>query len=52
MRQVETLVIIASSDQHLGYKGADKDSFLGFLDYLAEQANVSDCVIVGDFVDM
>jgi len=52
MRQMETLVIIASSDQHLGYKGADKDSFLGFLDYVAQQANVSDFVIVGDFVDM
>mgnify|MGYP001046541471 CR=1 FL=1 len=46
------MVIVATSDQHLGYRRADKKAFLEFLDGLALRTDITDFVIVGDFVDM
>jgi len=45
-------VIVATSDQHLGYRRAEKKAFLEFLDELALRTDVTDFVILGDFVDM
>ena len=46
------MVVIAVSDIHLGYKHSDKPAFRDFLDKVASRTDVSDLVILGDFVDM
>ena len=46
------IVIIATSDQHLGYKNSDKIAFNLFLDYLQDADNVTHFVLLGDVVDM
>jgi UDP-2,3-diacylglucosamine pyrophosphatase LpxH len=46
------MVIIATSDQHLGYANSDKPAFNAFLDQLQDCENVTDFVLLGDVVDM
>jgi UDP-2,3-diacylglucosamine pyrophosphatase LpxH len=46
------MTIIAVSDVHLGYKNCDKKSFKDFLDYVAVREDITDFVILGDFLDM
>jgi UDP-2,3-diacylglucosamine pyrophosphatase LpxH len=47
------MVIIATSDQHLGYPNSDKPAFNAFLDKLQNcKENVTDFVLLGDVVDM
>jgi UDP-2,3-diacylglucosamine pyrophosphatase LpxH len=46
------MVIIAASDQHLGYVNSDKAAFNGLLDALATEKSVTDLVLLGDVMDM
>ncbi len=46
------MVVIVISDTHLGYKRADKPALREFLDEVAKRTDVSDLVMLGDFVDM
>jgi UDP-2,3-diacylglucosamine pyrophosphatase LpxH len=51
VRETSGFMIIAVSDLHLGYEKAEKETFVEFLeDY--RWKDVSDLVILGDFVDM
>jgi len=44
--------IIAFSDVHLGYDQTDYENFVEFLNGLQKRDDLSDVVIVGDFVDL
>ncbi len=46
------MVIVVASDQHLGYANSNVKEFESFLDGLAGRSDVTDLVILGDFVDM
>ena len=46
------MVIVAASDQHLGYAKADKAAFNSFLDSLQAETDITDLVLIGDVVDM
>lgn len=46
------LVIVVTSDQHLGYENSDKKAFNLFLDQLLTEDGVTDFVLLGDVVDM
>jgi UDP-2,3-diacylglucosamine pyrophosphatase LpxH len=46
------MVIVVASDQHLGYANSNSEQFEGFLDDLSKRNDVTDFVILGDFVDM
>jgi len=46
------LTIVAVSDVHLGYKQCNRPAFANFLDYIASRNDVTDLVVVGDFLDM
>jgi len=48
------MVILAASDQHLGYENADRDAFNSFLDQLrtAPDPTITHLVLLGDVVDM
>jgi UDP-2,3-diacylglucosamine pyrophosphatase LpxH len=44
--------LIVTSDQHLGYKNADIESFSNFLDYIFNRNDVDTLILLGDLVDM
>ena len=46
------MVIVVTSDQHLGYENSDKTAFNNFLDGLQTDLNITDLVLLGDVVDM
>jgi UDP-2,3-diacylglucosamine pyrophosphatase LpxH len=46
------MVIVAASDQHLGYDKADKPAFHKFLDQIDDDPSVTHLVLLGDVVDM
>lgn len=46
------MTILALSDVHLGFDRSEKDAFIDFLDWLAARTDISDLVIIGDFLDM
>ena len=46
------MVIVATSDQHLGYTNANKSAFNSFLDSLQTETGITDLVLIGDVVDM
>jgi UDP-2,3-diacylglucosamine pyrophosphatase LpxH len=46
------MTVVAVSDVHLGYERSEKKAFADFLDWIAARANISDFVIIGDFLDM
>jgi UDP-2,3-diacylglucosamine pyrophosphatase LpxH len=43
---------IVTSDQHLGYKNSDFESFSNFLDYISNRNDVGTLILLGDLVDM
>lgn len=43
---------MVTSDQHLGYQNSNSKEFLSFLNDLAKREDVTDFVILGDFIDM
>src|SRR3989442_1202698 len=48
----DEMVIVVTSDQHLGYSNSNVNDFFKFLVYILERKDVTDFVILGDFVDM
>jgi len=46
------MVIVATSDQHLGSDRSDKSSFDGFLDQILADTTITHFVLLGDVVDM
>jgi UDP-2,3-diacylglucosamine pyrophosphatase LpxH len=46
------MVIVATSDQHLGMDTSDKTSFEKFLDQILLDTTITDFVLLGDVVDM
>ena len=46
------MVIIVTSDQHLGYVNSNSEDFKDFLNDLSNRNDVTDFVILGDFIDM
>jgi UDP-2,3-diacylglucosamine pyrophosphatase LpxH len=44
--------IIAFSDVHLGWDKSDSETFLAFLHELQGRSDLSDVVVIGDFVDL
>jgi UDP-2,3-diacylglucosamine pyrophosphatase LpxH len=46
------MAIIVTSDQHLGYTNSNVDVFSEFLSYVSTRDDVTDFVLLGDFVDM
>jgi UDP-2,3-diacylglucosamine hydrolase len=44
--------IIVTSDQHLGYKNSDFQSFSNFLEYVSSRNDVDTLILLGDLVDM
>jgi len=46
------MVIVAASDQHLGYNRSDKSSFEAFLYQIRADTTITDFVLLGDVVDM
>jgi len=46
------MVIIAVSDQHLGYPNSNRDQFKAFLKDISTDQSITDLVLLGDVVDM
>jgi UDP-2,3-diacylglucosamine pyrophosphatase LpxH len=46
------MVIVATSDVHLGYENADKTAFNRFLDDTAKDPTITHLILIGDIVDM
>ncbi len=46
------MVIVVASDQHLGYANSNSNKFSDFLSNLSSRTDVTDFVILGDFIDM
>jgi len=46
------MVIIVATDQHLGYTRSNSSEFSNFLDVLSKRTDVTDFVLLGDFIDM
>src|SRR5713226_2732148 len=46
------MVIVVTSDQHLGYSNSNASDFLDFLTEISKRSDVTDFVILGDFIDM
>lgn len=46
------MVIVVATDQHLGYTRSNSAQFSDFLDDLLKRHDVTDFVLLGDFVDM
>ena len=44
--------IVVASDQHLGYKNSDFQSFSNFLDYISNRNDVDTLILLGDLIDM
>ena len=46
------MVIIVTSDKHLGYTNSNSGDFLEFLTEISKRKDITDFVILGDFIDM
>jgi UDP-2,3-diacylglucosamine pyrophosphatase LpxH len=46
------MVIVVATDQHLGYVNSNSKEFSDFLDYISKRTDVTDFVLLGDFIDM
>jgi|SRR5579872_3851881 len=46
------MVIVVATDQHLGYDRSNADDFSHFLNTLSKRNDVTDFVLLGDFIDM
>jgi UDP-2,3-diacylglucosamine pyrophosphatase LpxH len=46
------MVIVATSDQHLGYEDSDKTAFNSFLDQVRTDPSITQFVMLGDVIDM
>ena len=46
------MVILVATDQHLGYARSNSKEFSNFLDEVSKRTDVTDFVLLGDFIDM